>query len=200
VEQMCGDARYFFGALEGAADSAAELAVVPCPSLQVDPYRGMSPHFKVSAARARALYLAATGQARLVIASAAALLPRVGLPERLLRASIEIRSGTELAPHDLADLLADAGFAREDPVDEHGSFAVRGGIVDIFPADDEEPVRLEFVGDMVETLRRFDPGTQRSSAAIDHVVVVPVRETFGSGNGDEPPPPTTTALDFFSIK
>src|ERR1044071_1021990 len=76
VEQMCTDARYFFAALEGAADSAAELAVVPCPSLQVDPYPGMSPHFKVSAARARALYLAATGQARLVIASPAAPLAR----------------------------------------------------------------------------------------------------------------------------
>jgi len=200
VEQLVADARYFFAALEGAAEAAAETAVVPFPSLQVDPYRGMAPHFKVAAARSRALYLAATGQARLIVASAAALLPRVGTPERLLKASIEIRSGTEIAPHDLADLLADAGFAREDPVDEHGSFAVRGGIVDIFPADDEEPVRLEFVGDMVETLRRFDPGTQRSSAAIDHVVVVPVRETFGSGDGDEPPPPTTTALDFFSVK
>jgi transcription-repair coupling factor (superfamily II helicase) len=201
VDQVCSDARYFYGALEGAADSAAELAVVPCPSLQVDPYRGMSPHFKVSAARARALYLVATGQARLVIASAAALLPRVGAPERLLRASIEIRSGTEIAPHDLADLLADAGFAREDPVDEHGSFAVRGGIVDIFPAADEEPVRLEFVGDMVETLRRFDPGTQRSAAPVDHVVVVPVRETFSAADGDEDRvEPTVSMLDFLSTR
>ena len=55
VEQMTGDARFFFAALESAAESAAETAVVPCPSLQVDPYRGMSPHFKVAAARARAL-------------------------------------------------------------------------------------------------------------------------------------------------
>ncbi|HEU4721609.1 MAG TPA: CarD family transcriptional regulator, partial [Gemmatimonadaceae bacterium] len=201
VEQMCSDARYFYAALEGAAASAAEVAVVPCPSLQVDPYRGMAPHFKVAAARARALYLAATGQARLIVASAAALLPRVGLPERLLRAAKEIRSGTEIAPHDLADLLADAGFAREDPVDEHGSFAVRGGIVDIFPANDEEPVRLEFVGDMVETLRRFDPATQRSTSAVDHVVVVPVRETFGAADGDDgPADPVVPLLDFLSTR
>jgi len=201
VEQLVADARYFFAALEGAADAAAESAVTPFPSLQVDPYRGMAPHFKVAAARARALYLAATGQVRLIVASAAALLPRVSTPERLLKASIEIRSGTEIAPHDLADLLADAGFAREDPVDEHGSFAVRGGIVDIFPADHEEPVRLEFVGDMVETLRRFDPATQRSSAAVDHVVIVPVRETFGgTGDDGEPVGHTTPSLDFFSVK
>jgi transcription-repair coupling factor (superfamily II helicase) len=200
VEQMVADARYFFAALEGAAEAAADTAVAPYPSLQVDPYRGMAPHFKVAAARGRALYLAATGQARLIVASAAALLPRVGAPDRMLKASIEIRSGTEIAPHDLADLLADAGFSREEPVDEHGSFAVRGGIVDIFPAADEEPVRLEFVGDMVETLRRFDPATQRSSVAVDHVVVVPVREAFGSPDSDAGSEPVIPALDFFSVK
>ena len=78
----------------------------------------------------------------------------------------------------LADVLIDARFTREDPVDEHGSFTMRGGIVDVFPAGDAEPVRIEFVGDMVETLRRFDPATQRSSAAADQVLIVPVRERF----------------------
>ena len=178
VEQLTADARFFFGAIEGASDAAIERAVLPFPSLQVDPYRGMTPHFRVAAARARALHGAATGTARLIIASAAALLPRVSPPARLLRASIEIKSGTEVEPQDLADLLVDAGFTREDPVDEHGAFTVRGGIVDIFPAADPEPVRIEFVGDMVETLRRFDPATQRSTGAIDQVLVVPVRERF----------------------
>ena len=74
-----------------------------------------------------------------------------------------IGSGTEIEPLRLADLLIDAGFTREDPVDEHGSFTVRGGILDVFPAGDSEPVRIEFVGDMVESLRRFDPATQRST-------------------------------------
>jgi transcription-repair coupling factor (superfamily II helicase) len=201
VEQIIGDARFFYAALEGATEADAERAVAPFPSLQVDPYRGMSPHFKVAAARARALYLAARGQARLIVASAAALLPRVASPGRLTQASIEIRPGIEIAPYDLADLLTDAGFTREDPVDEHGSFAVRGGIVDIFPAAAIEPVRIEFVGDMVETLRQFDPSTQRSTSAIDHVVVVPVRETFGDGDergqlsDDDQSVPV---LDFFS--
>jgi transcription-repair coupling factor (superfamily II helicase) len=178
VEQMTSDARFFYGALEGASDAAIERAVLPLPSLQVDPYRGMTPHFRVSAARGRALHAAATGTARLIIASAAALLPRVSPPERLLAAAIEIRSGTEIDPQLLAELLVDAGFTREDPVDEHGSFAIRGGIVDVFPAADVEPVRLEFVGDMVETLRRFDPATQRSTGATDQVLIIPVRERF----------------------
>ena len=183
VDQMVGDARFFYAAIEGASASDVERAVLPLPSLQIDPYRGMSPHFRVSAARARALHGAATGTARLIIASAAALLPRVSAPERLLAASLEIRSGTEIDPLQLADLLVDAGFTREDPVEEPGSFAIRGGIVDIFPAGEAEPVRIEFVGDMVETLRKFDPTSQRSTGATDQLVVVPVRERFENGNG-----------------
>ena len=190
VEQMTADARFFYAALEGASEADVERAVLPLPSLQVDPYRGMTPHFRVSAARARALHGAATGTARLVIASAAALLPRVSRPDRLLSASLEIRSGTEIDPQNVADLLVDAGFTREDPVEDHGSFAIRGGIVDIFPAGDAEPVRLEFVGDMVESLRRFDPSTQRSTAAIDQLLIVPVREVFDDelSSEDDPRP------------
>src|SRR4029079_5941383 len=175
---------FFYAALESASEADVERAVLRLPSLQIDPYRGMTPHFRVSAARARAVHAAATGTARVIVASAAALLPRVSRPERLLAASLEIRSGTEIDPQNLADLLVDAGFTREDPVEEHGSFAIRGGIVDIFPAGDAEPVRLEFVGDMVESLRRFDPATQRSTGPIDQLLIIPVRETF-----DEELPP-----------
>jgi transcription-repair coupling factor (superfamily II helicase) len=178
VEQIVADARFFYAALEGASNAVVEGAVVPLPSLQVDLYRGMSPHFRVAAARASALHGVASGVARLVVASAAALLPRVSTPGRLLRASIEIESGTEIEPVALAELLIDAGFTREDPVDEHGAFTIRGGIADIFPAGDAEPVRVEFVGDMVESLRRFDPATQRSTGATDRVTLVPLRERF----------------------
>jgi transcription-repair coupling factor (superfamily II helicase) len=178
VEQMTSDARFFYGALEGASAAAVEHAVLPLPSIQVDPYRGMTPHFRVAAARARALHAAASGTARLIVASAAALLPRVSPHERLLRASIELRPGSEIEPQRLADLLVDAGFSREDPVDEHGAFALRGGIVDVFPASDTEPVRIEFVGDTVESLRRFDPTTQRSTGPTDQVHIVPARERF----------------------
>src|SRR5262245_5026896 len=178
VDQITADARFFFGALEGASETAVEQAVLPLPSLQVDPYRGMTPHFRVAAARARALHAAATGTARLLVASAASLLPRVSRPARLLKAAIDLRPGSEIEPLQLSELLVDAGFAREDPVEEHGSFTLRGGIVDVFPAGDPEPVRIEFVGDMVETLRRYDPASQRSTGPADHVHIVPARERF----------------------
>jgi transcription-repair coupling factor (superfamily II helicase) len=192
VEQLLADARFFWGAVEGADDQAVERAVLPFPSHQVDPYRGMTPHFRVSAARARALHAAAAGDARIIVASAAALLPRVSSPERLKKASIELKSGSEIEPLLLADLLVDAGFDRQDPVDEHGEFTVRGGIVDIFPAGDAQPVRIEFVGDMVESLRRYEPSTQRSIEVIDQLTVVPLRERF---DGDDE---GVTLLEFLS--
>ena len=172
LEEACADVSFFFAAFEGLTDAATERAVLPFPSHEVDPYRGLQPHIGVTSVRARALYAIARGTARVVVASAAALLPRVTTPERLLA-----------APLDLAELLVDAGFTREDPADEHGEFAVRGGIVDIFPAGETHPVRLEFIGDTIETLRTYDPSTQRSIAPTDQIGIVPLRDILDGNRG-----------------
>ena len=191
VEQMTGDVRFFLGALEGASEAAVEQSVLGVPSHQVDPYRAIAPHFRVASARARALHALATGTARVIVASAAALLPRVSAPERLLAASVELKPDLDIAPTDLADLLSDAGFTREDPVDAHGEFCVRGGVVDVFPAGEPQPVRLEFVGDTIESIRRYDPASQRSVESLERVVIAPLREVF---EGRATPPRSGGAL------
>ena len=176
LDRACGDVAFFLSAFEGLAAAAVERAVLPFPSHEVDPYRGLAPHVGVTSARARALHGIARGVARVVIASAQALLPRVTAPDRLLAVSLDLKPGQDIAPTDLAELLVDAGFSREDPADEHGEFAIRGGIVDIFPATETHPVRLEFIGDTIETMRTYDPSTQRSIAPIDQVSIVPLRD------------------------
>ena len=181
IEPFVADTRFFMEAFEGLSPAAVEQAVLPFPSPEVDPYRGLAPHFDVASARARALHALASGTARVIVASAEALPPRMSAPARLLAASIDLRPASDVAPTALADLLADAGFTREDPVDQHGEFSVRGGIVDVFPAGEARPVRLEFVGDSVESIRRYDPATQRSTETIDQVSLVPVVETFDTG-------------------
>jgi transcription-repair coupling factor (superfamily II helicase) len=115
-----------------------------------------------------------------VVASAAALLTRLSAPDNLEAAAIELRNGMDLDPVALGDLLADAGFTREDPVDEHGEFCVRGGIVDYFPAGADNPIRVEFVGETIESIRRYDPSTQRSIETLDQAAVVPLTEKSGS--------------------
>jgi len=178
VESMTSDIRFFFAALQGFSEAEVARSVLPFPSVEVDPYRAIVPHFDVASARARALTALAQGTARLVVASAPALLPRVSGLERLLQATRELVLGGELSPSDLGDLLVDAGFVREDPVDKHGEFCTRGGLVDFFPAGESYPIRVEFIGDVIESLRQFDPSSQRSVMTIDRAAVVPLRETF----------------------
>jgi transcription-repair coupling factor (superfamily II helicase) len=177
VERFVCDVRTFFAALEGESEAEAERRVLPFPSHEVDPYRGLTPHLRVASARARALSSTDADEARVVIASAVALLPRVSSPARLRALTIDLVPGVEISPEDLADLLVEGGFTREDPVDEHGEFCVRGGIVDLFPAGSAEPYRVEFVGDTIES---YDPSHQRSVGAVDRVRVIPQREQLTS--------------------
>ena len=179
LEQAAEDVKFFLASLDGLSTSAADHAVLPFPSHEVDPYRGLAPHIGVTSVRARALHAIANGTARVVVASAPALLPRVTAPDRLRQSSIDLRPGQDIDTLDLTELLIDAGFSREDPADEHGEFAVRGGIVDIFPAGEALPVRLEFAGDTIESMRSYDPSTQRSTAAVDRLVVIPLQDVLG---------------------
>jgi transcription-repair coupling factor (superfamily II helicase) len=179
LDDAAADVRFFLASLEALPDAVAERLVLPLPSWQVDPYRGLAPHFRATSARARALHGAASGSARVIVASALALLPRLPSPESLLALSADLRPGVEIEPHALADQLAAGGYERQDPVDEHGEFSLRGGILDVYPAGEPAPVRLEFAGDTIESIRRFDPATQRSIETLDHVQIVPVTDAIG---------------------
>jgi transcription-repair coupling factor (superfamily II helicase) len=176
IDNAVGDISFFLSVLEGSADTVVSQQVLPFPSTQVDPYRGFQPHLKVASARARVLHALASGSARVVVASAAALLTKVPDPASVLLSSCEIKPGIDLDPHELANTLVLGGYEPADPVDAHGEFARRGGIFDVFPAGEELPIRIEFVGDSVESVRRFDPGTQRSVETLDRFGIVPVRE------------------------
>ena len=193
VETMTQDARFFFSALEGLSEEELERAVLPFPSHEVDPYRGLAPHFDIASARARALHALGSGQARLIVASAAALLPRVTAPERLIGAAITLTPGRDISPVDLGDLLASAGYTRQDPVDESGEFCVRGGVVDFYPAGADAPIRLEFIGDNIESIRTYDPATQRSTGALDQASITALHELLAeTENADR----SATAFDY----
>jgi transcription-repair coupling factor (superfamily II helicase) len=196
VDRLTADARFFLGALKGLSEGEAAEQVLPFPSQEVDPYRGLTPHLEVASARARALYGLASGRARVIVASARALLPKLSDPSRLLAAGVALRPGVEISPQDLGGRLALIGFSPEDPVDEHGEFCVRGGVVDIYPASDAQPVRLEFIGDIIESVRRYDPATQRSLTALDAVLVSPQRELLPDEADPDAVDRTATIVDY----
>ena len=199
IDTAASDIRFFLGALEGTADAVIEQQVLPFPSPQVDPYRGFQPHLKVASARARALHALVSSKVRVIVASATGLLTRLPEPASLLLSSYEIAPGIDIDPQALADTLVAGGYEPADPVDAHGEFARRGGILDIFPAGEELPVRIEFIGDTVESIRRFDPGTQRSVETLDRFGLVPVRES--TPGGDKSPGVSTSSnlFDFLRL-
>jgi len=200
IQRVTNDARFFLSGLDGLATNVAKRQVLAFPSLEVDPYRSMNPHLDVASTRARTLVTFVEGRARMVIAAAAAILPRLSRPERLLGATVELHSGGTCSPTELADRLADAGFLRTDPVETHGECCVRGGLVDIFPAGEDFPVRVEFVGDSVESLRRFDPSTQRSVETLDQVSISPLRDQFETiSDGVDTLDRSATFFDYISL-
>jgi transcription-repair coupling factor (superfamily II helicase) len=195
VERQTMDVRFFLSAFEGLSDAEVERSVLPFPSHEVDPYRGLAPHFDIASARARALHALTAGTARIVIASAAALLPRVAAPQRIVTSALTVSPGYEISPVDLSDLLASAGYTRQDPVDESGEFCIRGGVVDFYPAGAERPIRLEFVGDTIESIRAYDPATQRSIGAVDQAAIIPLTELPGDPDDADR---SATILDYLS--
>jgi transcription-repair coupling factor (superfamily II helicase) len=167
-----------------AADSLAAGAevflgperVVRFPAWEALPYEGISPSSQVAAARARAARALRTARhpivvAAPVIAALQALSPTLGGHEPLTLAP-----GVTLAPDLLAERLVDLGHVRVDVVEHRGEFAVRGGIVDLFPAIERRPVRSEYFGDEIESLRRFSPATQLSTGPVGRVEIHPCRE------------------------
>ena len=201
VEQTTDDARFFLAALEGLSDAEVARAVLPFPSHEVDPYRGLAPHFDIASARAGALHaLTAAGRSvRLIVASAGALLPRLSAPARLASVSMSLTPGQEISPVDLGDLLAAAGYTRQDPVDESGEFCVRGGVVDFYPAGAKQPLRLEFIGDTIESIRAYDASTQRSTASLDQTAIVPLQELIVEAGDDDQQDRSSTVFEYLSL-
>ena len=174
VEEFFSDVDFFYCALNGV--STADPNVLTIPAVEADPYDGTSPHAEVLEQRALALYRASKGEARILLTSVGALAERTISPEVLKASSITLRAGEEMPPELIVDLLIAAGYVREEPVGAVGEFSLRGGILDVFSPAHDTPHRIEFFGDAVESIREFDPDSQRSVGRASESIIVPMRE------------------------
>ena len=166
AEQLAEGAEAWLG-----AERAALL-----PAWEALPYEGISPSPEISARRADAVrrLRAADGPFVLVAPALAAmqgLVPTLGEV-----APVEIVKGIDLPPDALAERLVDLGYVRSDVVEHRGEFAVRGGVLDAFPGTARRPVRLEYWGDEIESIREFTPSSQLSTSPVVRVEIPPVRE------------------------
>jgi len=171
---------------EAVAFFAPEVEIITVPAWDCLPYDRVSPNAEVMARRIDALTQLTTpptsdkgGQdkCRLVITTVSAILQRVPKVESLRNASLTIAVKTPLNRKIFDAFLAANGYSRAEQVMEPGEFALRGGLIDLFPPGAPEPVRLDLFGDDVETIRTFDPVSQRTTGTRDAVALKPMSET-----------------------
>ncbi|MBV1687067.1 transcription-repair coupling factor [Novosphingobium sp. G106] len=171
-------------AMRAIADAAAyfapELDVVEFPAWDCLPYDRASPALSVSAKRLSALHRlqAKAGGPQLFVTTINALLQRVLTPFRIRESVRLLKPGMEIGRESLIALLQRQGYSRTDTVADAGEFAVRGSIFDIFPSGLEQGLRLDFFGDELETLRLFDPNTQRSTGTVPEHLLLPASEAL----------------------
>jgi transcription-repair coupling factor (superfamily II helicase) len=160
--------------LTGAANPES---VVYLPNRDVLPFENLSPHPEIQEARAKALWKIATGSVSIAIVPFASSAIRLREAEFYANLARTIRR-TETVDLDATIVhLNTVGYSSTDVVEMPGEYAVRGGILDVYPPEADRPLRIELFGDEVESIRKFDPETQRSSTEVDEAVLLPLTET-----------------------
>lgn len=151
--------------------------IVALPARDVLPFQNLSPHPEIQEQRAIALWKIATGAVAVVLVPVAASILLLNSAEYYFQLARVIRRGETIDPAGILEHLDSVGYNATDVVEMPGEYALRGGILDVYSPEMEKPVRIEFFGDEVESIRKFDPGTQRSSSPADEVVLLPLTET-----------------------
>jgi transcription-repair coupling factor (superfamily II helicase) len=151
--------------------------VLRLPAHDVLPFENLSPHPEIQEQRAATLWKIAGGQARLVVAPVEAACMRLFTRDHYAGLALRLAHGEEHIPEMLVEHLVSVGYTHVDVVDMPGQVTVRGGILDVYGPEMERPVRIDFFGDEIESIRRFDPETQRSSHAVEEVLLLPLTET-----------------------
>jgi transcription-repair coupling factor (superfamily II helicase) len=146
------------------------------PAFDVLPHQALSPHDEISEQRAVGLWRQASQRVPIVIAPAASALFRVGEPDEYRQLALHLKVDDEVPIETLVQHLQSIGYESREPVEMVGEYSVRGGIVDIFPPEAGRPIRIEFFGDSIDSLRRFDVATQRSVNKVESVLVLPLTE------------------------
>ncbi len=171
-------------ALRALADTvplfAPEVEVLTLPGWDCLPYDRSSPALRVMAERLATLSALQAKQEKpqLLVATASAATQRVLTPFRIRQLTRRIAEGERIEREALVEQLNALGYQRVDTVAEHGEYAVRGSLIDLFPAGEVLALRLDFFGDEIDTLRRFDPADQRSTDKVEAFTLMPASEAL----------------------
>ena len=179
AESLAENLRFFATIFPGKtsnATAATASEVATLPAFDTLPWESQSPHPDILERRAATLFRLADGQVSLVVAPVAAALWKYSDPYLYLSLARTLSKDSEIPHEELVGHLAAVGYTRTEMVDLPGQFAVRGGIVDFFSPEAQRPVRVELLGDTVESVREFDARTQRSIAPVVRTTLLPLTE------------------------
>jgi transcription-repair coupling factor (superfamily II helicase) len=185
AETRASDLEFFLPVAHAGDDPLAPPPVLELPAPESSPYSDVQADRRTTLRRMAALFRLSQGFApRVLVASAAALFRRV-IPRAPFDSLCEaIASGSTLDRDATIAALVRAGFSRSPVVEDAGTFAVRGAVIDLFPPIYKHPIRIELFGDEVESIRLYDAATQRTLRPLDAVYIHPVRETIPTTGAD----------------
>ncbi|WP_233281323.1 transcription-repair coupling factor [Sphingomonas changnyeongensis] len=165
---------------ESAGFFAPELEVLGFPAWDVLPYDRASPSLRIQSERLATLnrLQARPDRPQLVVTTASAAVQRVLTPFRIRQLVARLAPGERIDRDRLAERLQANGYQRVDTVAEAGEYAIRGGLIDLFPTGEPFALRLDFFGDEIENVRRFDPADQRTIDRIDGFTLMPASEAL----------------------
>ena len=153
-----------------------ELVVWRFPEWETLPYDVFSPHQDIISQRLTILNALQQNQRGIYITSVPAMMNRLPPSSHVMLASLSLKVGQQIDIEHFRQQLFQAGYRAVEQVIEHGEFAIRGGIIDLFPMGSELPYRIELFDDEIDTLRTFDVETQRSIESLDQVQLLPAKE------------------------
>ena len=171
AEALAETVRFFSSVFPGISGGIATL-----PAFDTLPWESQSPHADILERRASTLFRLTDGQVSLVIAPVQAALWRYQDATLYLSLARTLTKDAEVPLEEFIGHLAGVGYTRTEMVELPGQFAMRGGIIDVFSAEALRPVRIELLGDTVESVREFDPRTQRSIAPVQRTTILPLTE------------------------
>jgi transcription-repair coupling factor (superfamily II helicase) len=205
ILHVCRDDARMARMAEALGFFAPHVEVLRFPAWDCLPYDRVSPNPEIVSERVATLTRLAerTPVPRILLTTVNALVQKVPPRAAFTGSTLALKRGGRADPAKLAGFLEANGYHRTGTVMEHGEFAIRGGIVDLFPAGEQDPIRIDLFGDEIEDLRRFETATQRSGERLDALTLRPVgemfldapsisrfrsayRDLFGAAAGDDP--------------
>lgn len=150
--------------------------ILTLPSFETDIYSGVSPHAETQEKRALTLWNLTRSKTDFLIVSAKALITKTSAPNEVKNLGADLKLDEDFPPDALIEKLVACGYVREEPIRNVGEFSVRGGILDVWSPTSENPVRVEFFGDTIDSIREFDSETQLSVGKLKEISIAPMRE------------------------